>query len=64
MSLSRYVGGLLSTEDLPDGMAFGSVTVRSPFTLEVREPPARYAVPSPVASLHRPRGRPRRAARI
>jgi len=53
---------LLLTEDLQDGMAFGSVTVRSPFTLEVREAQAAYAALPRVASPHRPRGRPRRAA--
>ena len=53
---------LLLTEDLQDGMRFGSVTVRSPFTLEVREPAAPYQVMARAASLHRPRGRPRRTA--
>jgi predicted nucleic acid-binding protein len=53
---------VLLTEDLQDGMMFGSVTVRSPFSLEIREPAPAYAAPSRVASLHRPRGRPRRAA--
>lgn len=51
---------LLLTEDLQDGMAFGSVTVRSPFTLEIREAAATYAVTSRAASPHRRRGRPRR----
>lgn len=51
---------LLLTEDLQDGMAFGSVTVRSPFTLEVREAAAAYAVAPRAASPHRPRGRPRK----
>lgn len=50
---------VLLTEDLQDGMAFGSVTVRSPFTLEVREAAATYAVSPRAASPHRPRGRPR-----
>jgi len=51
---------ILLTEDLQDGMAFGSLTVRSPFTLEVREAQAAYtALPRPP-SPHRPRGRPRR----
>jgi predicted nucleic acid-binding protein len=54
---------LLLTEDLQDGMAFGSVTVRSPFTLEVREAAAAYTVLPRAASPHRPRGRPRRAPR-
>lgn len=53
---------LLLTEDLQDGMVFGSVTVRSPFTLEIREPAAAYAPQPALASLHRPRGRPRRTA--
>jgi predicted nucleic acid-binding protein len=52
---------LLLTEDLHDGAAFGMVVVRSPFTLEVSEPAAVYAARPLVASLHRPRGRPRRA---
>jgi predicted nucleic acid-binding protein len=52
----------LLTEDLQDGMVFGSVTVRSPFSLEIREPATGYTAFSPAASLHRPRGRPRRAA--
>jgi predicted nucleic acid-binding protein len=55
---------VLLTEDLQDGMVFGSVTVRSPFSLEVGEAAAAYTVPSRVASLHRPRGRPRRAAAV
>jgi predicted nucleic acid-binding protein len=54
---------LLLTEDLQDGAVFGAVTVRSTFTLAAREPSSRYAVaPIEVASSHRPRGRPRRAA--
>ena len=53
---------LLLTEDLHDGAAFGTVVVRSPFTLEIQQPAAAYAVTPRVASLHRPRGRPRRAA--
>ena len=53
---------LLLTEDLQDGAAFGSVTVRSPFTLDVREAGAKYSVQRLGAPLHRPRGRPRRMA--
>jgi predicted nucleic acid-binding protein len=53
---------LLLTEDLQDGAVFGAVTTRSPFTLEVREAAARYTVERLGAPLHRPRGRPRRAA--
>ena len=52
---------VLLTEDLHDGAAFGALVVRSPFTLEIREPEAAYRVPQ-LASLHRPRGRPRRTA--
>ena len=53
---------VLLTEDLQDGVVLGSVTVRSPFTLDLREPAAPYVAGPAVASLHRPRGRPRRAA--
>jgi predicted nucleic acid-binding protein len=53
---------LLLTEDLQDGAVFATVTVRSPFTLEVREPAAQYAAAPAIASRHRPRGRPRRTA--
>lgn len=52
---------LLLTEDLHDGAAFGTLLVRSPFTLDIQQPAASYAVRPLVASLHRPRGRPRRA---
>jgi predicted nucleic acid-binding protein len=53
---------LLLTEDLQDNGVYGTVTVRSPFTLEVREPAAAYSVMPQLASAHRPRGRPRRTA--
>ena len=53
---------LLLTEDLQDGAVFGPVTVRSPFTLDVREAGAKYTVERLGAPLHRPRGRPRRMA--
>lgn len=52
---------VLLTEDLQDGMVFGTVAVRSPFSFGVEEPMAAYA-PVRAASLHRVRGRPRRAA--
>lgn len=51
---------LLLTEDLQDGVVFGGVTVRSPFTLDVREPAGTYATGPPAKSRHRPRGRPKR----
>ncbi|MEW6688585.1 MAG: PIN domain-containing protein [Pseudomonadota bacterium] len=53
---------ILLTEDLQDGMVFEGVTVRSPFTLAMEQPAARYEVRPALASLHRPRGRPRRTA--
>jgi predicted nucleic acid-binding protein len=53
---------LLLTEDLQDGAAYGSVTVRSPFTLSAEEPRAGYRVP-PSETMHRPRGRPARKVR-
>jgi predicted nucleic acid-binding protein len=59
---------LLLTEDLQDGGVYGTVTVRSPFTLEVREAAASYAVTYEAmrraASPHRARGRPRRMPRV
>lgn len=51
---------VLASEDLPDGMVFGAVTVRNPFTSALEEPVAQYLVN--VAPLHRARGRPRRLA--
>ena len=53
---------LLLTEDLQDGATFGTVTVRSPFTLEAAEAGERYSVERRSRSLHPPRGRPRRSA--
>ncbi len=53
---------LLLSEDFQDGAVFGGVTVRSPFTLDVREPAAAYAAVAMAASPHRGRGRPRKAA--
>lgn len=52
---------LLLTEDLQDNGVYGSVTVRSPFTLEVREAAASYTVLPRAARAHRPRGRPKGA---
>ena len=50
---------ILLTEDLQDGAALGHVIVRSPFTLNIEQSRTPYDVQ--VASVHRPRGRPRRA---
>ena len=52
---------ILLTEDLQDGMAFGTLAVRSPFSAVLEEPPAQYVV-ARAHPLHRPRGRPRRVA--
>ncbi len=51
---------VLLTEDLQDGAVYGGVTVRSPFTLDVREPLPAYAVVPAAAPRHRGRGRPRK----
>jgi predicted nucleic acid-binding protein len=50
---------LLLSEDMHDGVVYGGVTVRSPFTLDIREPLPVYAVP-PLRPRHRGRGRPRK----
>jgi predicted nucleic acid-binding protein len=49
---------ILLSEDLQDHAVYGSVRVRSPFTLTISESPAVYA-PAAV-SRHRTPGRPRR----
>lgn len=51
---------ILLTEDLQDGAAFGSVVVRSPFTLGVSDAAAVYASIPEAKRPYRPRGRPRR----
>ena len=51
---------ILASEDLEDGMSFGALKVRNPFTSVLEEPLAAYLVQA--APLHRPRGRPRRLA--
>jgi predicted nucleic acid-binding protein len=51
---------LLLTEDLQDGMSFGTVTVRNPFRLKMSEPiPTYHVSPAP----YRGRGRPARSIR-
>jgi predicted nucleic acid-binding protein len=49
---------VLLSEDLQDGMKFGSLVVRDPFSAgaSVREAPASHEVARPLR--HRPRGRP------
>ena len=54
---------ILLTEDLQDGMTFGTLAVRSPFSSVIEEPPAGYAAVR-AHPLHRPRGRPRRVAAL
>ena len=54
---------VLLTEDLQEGMAFGTLAVRSPFSSVLEEPPAGYA-PVRARPLHRSRGRPRRVAAL
>jgi predicted nucleic acid-binding protein len=51
---------VLLTEDLQDGAVYGGVTVRSPFTLDVREPLPAYDIAPATAPRHRGRGRPRK----
>lgn len=54
---------VLLSEDLQQGMRFGTVVVRSPFAGQVAEAAPAYAQgPEGVARRHRPPGRPRRAA--
>lgn len=52
---------VLLTEDLQNGMVFGTLAVRSPFTSVLEEPLATYHVER-AAPLHRARGRPKRTA--
>jgi predicted nucleic acid-binding protein len=47
----------LLSEDFQNGMMFGQLTVRNPFTSSVQEPLAEYLVARP-RERHRPRGRP------
>jgi predicted nucleic acid-binding protein len=54
---------VLLTEDLQDGVAFGSVTVRSPFTLTAEDAVAAYTVEPTTARGHPKRGRPKAASR-
>jgi predicted nucleic acid-binding protein len=49
---------ILLSEDMKEGAAYGSVTVRSPFSLHVAEEETVYA--AEVMPTHRARGRPQR----
>lgn len=50
----------LLTEDMQDGMLFGSVVVNNPFAARIEEQPVRYASASVTPSRHRRPGRPRK----
>lgn len=50
------------SDDLRDGAVYDGVTVRSPFTLDAREPVPAYTALPPARPRHRTRGRPRRQA--
>jgi predicted nucleic acid-binding protein len=54
---------LLLSEDLQDGAVYGSVTVRSPFTLALGEDAAAYLAAPRAVAQHRSRGRPARSLR-
>jgi predicted nucleic acid-binding protein len=54
---------ILLSEDFQEGMVFGSVTVRNPFTARVAEQRVEYTAPRVSVARHRPRGRPRSAVR-
>ena len=54
---------ILLSEDFQDGMIFGGVAVRNPFTARVAEQPVEHGVPRMTVARHRPRGRPRAATR-
>lgn len=54
---------LLLSEDLQDGAVYGSVTVRSPFTLALGEDAAAYLAAPRAVAPHRRRGRPARSLR-
>src|SRR5687768_11240737 len=51
---------ILHTAQLPDVAVFGALAVRDPYSSVLEEPAGEYAVPGAV-SLHRARGRPRKA---
>lgn len=54
---------ILLSEDFQEGMVFGGVAVRNPFTARVAEKGDEYAVRRAAVTRHRPRGRPRSVAR-
>ena len=54
---------ILLSEDFQDGMIFGGVAVRNPFTARVADEHAEYTVSRVPVARHRARGRPRSEAR-
>jgi hypothetical protein len=54
---------VLLTEDLQDGMLFGSVTIRNPFKMKVEEVVAGYDTAAAAISRHPRRGRPQKMAK-
>ena len=54
---------ILLSEDFQEGMVFGGLAVRNPFSARVAEQHVEYAAPRMAVARHRPRGRPRAAAR-
>ena len=58
----RQSCSVLLSEDLQDGIVFGSVRVLNPYRHDVREPAAWYATQPQPRPLHRGRGRPRKLA--
>jgi predicted nucleic acid-binding protein len=53
---------LLLTEDMQDGVEYGGVVIRNPFTLQVSDELSSYVAAPKLASRYRGRGRPRRVA--
>jgi len=51
---------VLLTEDMQDGMMFGTVTVQNPFRMKISEPRATYAAAMTTGPRHPRRGRPAR----
>lgn len=52
----------LITENLQDGMHFGSVAIHNPFTMKIGEAAAAYRPAAALPSRHRSRGRPRKSS--
>src|SRR5882724_5853591 len=55
---------VLLSEDMQDGMVFGRVTVRNPFSLQVADAKVEYRAVAQTRVRHRERGRPRRSTDV